>query len=130
MNTGRAINLLAAAMVVTLGVTAGAWTFAAMCSRSADIDREHSIYDGRWALVDDQGVPSSYLVVSGRSAKREHAPLIGGKFVTNRNGLQMSWDDGFKDRLRATDDGKLVFEALTKTGSVRFALQAVPAARR
>jgi hypothetical protein len=73
---------------------------------------------GRWKLVNDKGVTSSYLTVtSSFDAKRDHAPNAPGKWEVVGNEARFTWEDGFRDILRLEDNGNITMLGLGKMPS-------------
>lgn len=89
---------------------------------------------GRWKLVDQKGVVSSFVTVTNSSAKRDHAPEFPGVWEVIGNEARISWQDGFRDILRWETDGTMTMLALERVegdqstnwaAPPRFRLQAV-----
>lgn len=89
---------------------------------------------GRWKLVDEKGVVSSFLTVTKSGAMRDHAPDSPGTWEVVGNEARIKWDDGFRDILRLDKQGKMTLLALQKAGPTeptdwsgppRFSLQAI-----
>lgn len=84
---------------------------------------------GRWQLVNDKGVVSSYLTItSSFSAKRDHAPNSPGQWEIVGKEARITWEDGYRDIFRL-EDGNRTFLGLGKATSwdspAIFRLQAV-----
>jgi predicted Zn finger-like uncharacterized protein len=71
-----------------------------------------SPFVGRWKLVNDKGVVSSYLTVTPTGAKRDHAPDHPGTWEVVGKEARLTWSDGFRDILRMEDGGKMTFLGL------------------
>jgi hypothetical protein len=83
---------------------------------------------GRWQLVDEKGVASSFLTVTRSGARRDHAPDSPGKWEVVGKEARFTWEDGFRDILRL-EDGKVTFLSLGKESNwdskPKFQLRAV-----
>jgi hypothetical protein len=87
------------------------------------------VFVGRWKLVNDKGVVSSFLNVTTTGAMRDHAPDYPGKWEVVGNEARFTWDDGFRDVLRF-EGGKMTMMGLGKVGDnwdspPEFHLQAI-----
>jgi hypothetical protein len=85
---------------------------------------------GRWKLVNDKGVVSSYLTVTKTVAKRDHAlGSPGDKWEVVGKEARFTWGDGFRDVMRL-EPGGLFFYGLGKAtswdGAAEFRLKALP----
>jgi TolA-binding protein len=85
---------------------------------------------GRWKLVNDKGVPSSYLTVtSDFTALRDHARNYPGRWEVVGNEARFTWEDGYRDIMRL-ENGEITFFGLGKVGTAwgsrpNFRLRAV-----
>jgi hypothetical protein len=85
---------------------------------------------GRWKLVDDKGVPSSYLTVTRDfKAMRDHARDYPGTWEVVGNEARFTWEDGFRDIMRR-ENGEIKYLGLGKIGTAwdsapNFRLRAV-----
>jgi hypothetical protein len=74
-----------------------------------------SHFVGRWKLVDDKGVPSSYLTVTRDfKAMRDHARDYPGTWEVVGNEARFTWEDGIRDIMRS-ENGKMTYLGLGKT---------------
>jgi len=76
-----------------------------------------SKYLGRWKLVNEKGVVSSYLTITKLGALRDHAPKFPGSLEVVGNEVRLKWEDGFRDILRLGSDGKMTLYALDRVGA-------------
>jgi hypothetical protein len=77
-------------------------------------------FEGRWKLVNEKGVVSSFLTVTKSrgpngildfEAKRDHVPNSVCKLDIVGNEARLAWSDGFKDVLRS-EGGRITFLGL------------------
>jgi hypothetical protein len=85
---------------------------------------------GRWKLVNDRGIASSYLTVTESGAEREHAPHSPCTWKVVDREMRFKWEDGFRDILRLGDNSTMTFLSLGQMasrwdGPPIFSLQAI-----
>jgi hypothetical protein len=69
--------------------------------KTASADR----FVGRWMILDDHSVAMRLQVNADGTAEREHVKGVIGSWRIDANRCLIEWPDGFRDELRAVNDG-------------------------